>query len=79
MASLHRLIDDVVMGRRKRQDKSSAMCRRLTPHTTAREQAQRVMRWLICCAVETPWIAGVKYLRWCWSSREDPWAKMNRY
>src|SRR5215468_5516188 len=26
-------------------------------------EAKRRMLWLICCAVETPWIAGVTYTR----------------
>jgi hypothetical protein len=57
------------MGIRKREEKLRAMGLRLTPHTTAREQAKRIMLWLIGGAVETPWISGVKYLRWFWLSR----------
>src|SRR5712691_3398313 len=79
MASIQRLIDDLVVGIRNRTEKRSAMCRRLTPQTTARSQANRITLWLICREVETPLISGVKYLRCFWPSREDPCATMNRY
>jgi hypothetical protein len=64
MASIPRFIEDVVMGIRNSEAKSSAMCLRLTPQTTAREQDNRIMLWLICWEVETPWSSGGKYSRW---------------
>jgi hypothetical protein len=60
MASIQRLIDDLVIGIKNSAEKRSAMCRRLTPHTTAREQANRITLWLIGWEVETPWLSGVK-------------------
>jgi len=54
MSSIQRLIDDLVMGIRNRTEKRSAMCRRLTPQTTARSQANRITLWLIGWEVETP-------------------------
>ena len=64
-----RLIDDVVIGIKNKEEKIRALCLRLTPHTTAREQDSRRMLWLICWEVETPLISGVKYIRWFWPSR----------
>src|SRR5712691_7499696 len=58
-----RLIEDFVIGIRNSPDKRSAMCLRLTPQTTAREQANRITLWLIGWEVETPLISGVTYTR----------------
>ena len=54
------------------------MCLRLTPQTTAREQANRVTLGLIGWEVETPLLSGVTSLHWCWASREEPGAMLHR-
>src|SRR5467141_2655086 len=79
MSSIQRLIDDLLMGIRNSTEKRSARCLRLTPHTTAREQANRLTLWLIGWEVETPLISGVKYTRWCRSFRYHPCATIKRY
>ncbi len=54
------------------------MCRRLPP-PTAREQANRMTRWLLYWAVETPLISGVKDRRWCWTALAwDTWRRGER-
>src|SRR5712691_8438091 len=79
MSSIQRLIEDVLMGIRNSEEKRRAMCLRLTPQTTAREQDNRITLWLICWEVETPLMAGVKSIRGFLSSREEPCAKIKRY
>jgi hypothetical protein len=69
MSSIQRFIDDLLMGIRNSTEKRSAMCLRLTPHTTARSPANRITLWLIGWAVETPWMSGVKDTRWFWAFR----------
>jgi len=59
-------------GHQESMDKRRAICLRLTPHTTAREQANRITLLLIGWEVETPLISGVQYPRWFWSSRDEP-------
>src|SRR2546421_1869507 len=78
MASIQRLLDDLVMGIRKSTAKRSAMGLRRTPHTTARSQASRITLGLIGWEVETPVMSGVKDPRWFWAFREAPCATRNR-
>jgi len=52
------------MGIRKSMDKRRAICLRLTPHTTAREQANRITLLLIGWEVENPLDFRVQYPRW---------------
>src|SRR5467141_2708931 len=78
MASIPRLIDDLGIGIRNSAAKRTATGLRLTPHTTAREQDNRITLWLIGWEVETPVMAGVKSIRCFLSLREEPCAKRNR-
>jgi hypothetical protein len=57
---------------------STALGLRLTPHPTARAQAQRLLRGRLGGAVDTPWRAGVQSRRWGWRAREGPWAQRPR-
>src|SRR6266700_228261 len=79
MASIQRLIDDLVIGSRNSAAKRTATCLRLTPQTTAREHDNRITLWLIGWEVATPLMAGVKYIRCLLSLREEPCAKIKRY
>jgi|SRR6266851_6170637 len=79
MASIQRLSDALLMGIRHSTAQRSARCRRLTPHPTARSQANRLTLWLLGWEVETSWLSGVPSIRWCLACREAPCATMNRY
>src|SRR6266540_4118971 len=72
LSAIHRLIADLVMGMKHKEAKSSAICLRRTPPTTARSQDSRSMLLLICWEVDTPWLAGVQDIRWFLSFPSEP-------